>query len=63
VVVGNFSDHNPSRDYMELLGDWVLRHRTHDHLRELALEAGASADSIEVQWEPEGVNLFLHIRR
>lgn len=63
VVVGNFSDFNPSRDYMELLGDWVLQHRTRDHLRELALEAGATADSIEVQWEPEGVNLFLHIRR
>lgn len=63
VVVGNFSDFNPSRDYMELLGDWVLQHRTCDRLRELALEAGAPADSIEVQWEPEGVNLFLHIRR
>lgn len=63
VVVGNFSDQNPSRDYMELLGDWVLQHRTRDHLRELALEAGAAADSIEVNWEPEGVNLFLHIRK
>lgn len=63
VVVGNFSDFNPSRDYMELLGDWVLQHRTRDHLRELALEAGAAADSIDVQWEPEGVNLFLHVRR
>lgn len=63
VVVGNFSDFNPSRDYMELMGDWVLQHRTSDHLRELALEAGAAADSIEVMWEPEGVNLFLHVRR
>lgn len=63
VVVGNFSDFNPSRDYMELLGDWVLQHRTRDRLREMALEAGAAADSIEIQWEPEGVNLFLHIRR
>lgn len=63
VVVGNFSDFNPSRDYMELLGGWVLEHRTRDHLRELAQQAGAAADSIEVQWEPEGVNLFLHIRR
>ena len=63
VVVGNFSDFNPSRDYMELMGDWVLQHRTRDRLRELALEAGAVPDSINVQWEPEGVNLFLHIRR
>jgi hypothetical protein len=61
--VGNFSDFNPSRDYMELLGDWVLQHRTRDRLRELALEAGAAEDAIDVQWEPEGVNLFLHVRR
>lgn len=63
VVVGNFSDFNPSRDYMELLGDWVLQHRTRDHLRELALAAGAESDAIDIQWEPEGVNLFLHVRR
>lgn len=62
VVVGNFSDFNPSRDYMELFGDWVLKHRTREHLWELALRAGAHADAIEVNWEPEGVNLFLHIR-
>jgi ubiquinone biosynthesis monooxygenase Coq7 len=36
---------------------------TRDRLRELALEAGAAPDSINVEWEPEGVNLFLHIRR
>lgn len=63
VVVGNFSDFNPSRDYMELMGDWVLQHRTRDRLRELAMEAGAAPDAINVAWEPEGVNLFLHIRR
>ena len=63
VVVGNFSDFNPSRDYMELLGDWVLNHRTARTLTELAREAGAAPENITVQWEPEGVNLFLHVRR
>lgn len=63
VVVGNFSVHNPSRDYMELLGDWVLNHRTEKDLVELAREAGADRGAIFVEWEPEGVNLFLHIRR
>ncbi|MBL9129679.1 MAG: class I SAM-dependent methyltransferase [Verrucomicrobiaceae bacterium] len=63
VVVGNFSPLNPSRDYMELLGDWTLQHRTEKMLVELAREAGAGAGSITVAWEPEGVNLFLHVRR
>lgn len=63
VVVGNFSTFNPSRDYMELLGDWALYHRTEKQLVELAREAGAEPEAISVQWEPEGVNLFLHIRR
>jgi len=29
LVIGNFNeDHNPSRTYMELFGDWYLNHRT-----------------------------------
>ena len=63
LVIGNFSDFNPSRDYMELLGDWALIHRAEKQLVELAREAGAPAGSIRVQWEPEGVNASLHIRR
>jgi extracellular factor (EF) 3-hydroxypalmitic acid methyl ester biosynthesis protein len=63
VVAGNFSPLNSSRAYMELLGDWVLHHRTEKELRQLALEAGAEPSKIEVRWEPEGVNLFLHVRR
>lgn len=63
VVIGNFSDFNPSRDYMELLGHWNLHHRSRETLISLALEAGAKADQIEIFWEPEGVNYFLHIRR
>lgn len=63
VVVGNFSPFNPSRDYMELLGDWVLTHRVEKQLVELAREAGAAPGAISVHWEPTGVNLFLHLRR
>jgi hypothetical protein len=48
---------------MELLGDWVLTHRVEKQLVELAREAGAAPGAISVQWEPAGVNLFLHIRR
>lgn len=62
VVVGNFSDFNPSRDYMELLGHWQLIHRSRETLITLAARAGASPDQVQVHWEPEGVNYFLHIR-
>lgn len=63
VVVGNFSEFNASRDYMELLGDWYLEHRSEERLRGLAERAGAAARQTEVLWEPEGVNLFLHVRQ
>jgi SAM-dependent methyltransferase len=61
VVVGNFSEFNASRDYMELMGDWYLEHRSEARLRELAMKAGAAAEKVEVRWEPEGVNLFVHV--
>lgn len=63
VVIGNFGSYNPSRDCMELLGDWVLEHRSPEHLRELALEAGASEGDISIGREPACVNLFLHVRK
>lgn len=62
VVVGNFSEFNASRDYMELMGDWYLEHRSNECLMSLAERAGANPRLTEVLWEPEGVNLFLHVR-
>lgn len=63
VVIGNFGPFNPSRHYMELLGDWILEHRSPEHLRELALDAGAAEQDISVGREPACVNLFLHVRK
>lgn len=62
VVVGNFSEFNPSRDYMEIFGDWHLQHRSAEHLTALARQAGAAPAQCTVSWEPEGVNLFLEIQ-
>ncbi len=62
LVIGNFSNLNPSRAYMELIGEWVLHHRSSDQLSALAAEAGVLPENISVGQEPEGVNLFLHIR-
>jgi diguanylate cyclase (GGDEF)-like protein/PAS domain S-box-containing protein len=60
VVIGNFSTLNPSRDYMEF-GEWFLFHRDVIELTELARKAGADSDSIAIESEPTGVNLFLKI--
>jgi len=63
IIVGNFNeDHNPSRLYMELFGDWYLFHRSEEQLIELAKKAGFDDKQISVGREPENVNLFLHIR-
>jgi SAM-dependent methyltransferase len=61
IAIGNFSDANPSRPYMELLGDWHLHHRSAGQLEELALQAGFTAEQITIGEEPLGVNLFLHL--
>lgn len=62
VAIGNFSENNPSRDYMEF-GGWFLHHRTEDQLFELARSCGVPADNIAIEKEPEGVNLFLRIKK
>ncbi|TDH28591.1 class I SAM-dependent methyltransferase [Segetibacter sp. 3557_3] len=62
VIIGNFSNENPSRNYMELVGDWYLQHRSKEQLVELAIKAGANKEQIHVGQELEGVNLFLHVQ-
>jgi extracellular factor (EF) 3-hydroxypalmitic acid methyl ester biosynthesis protein len=63
IVVGNFNHkHNPTREYMELFGDWYLHHRTAGQLIDLALEAGFNTNQLSVDNEQEKVNLFLHIK-
>jgi len=62
VIIGNFSLENPSRNYMEIIGDWYLRHRSEEELVQLALNAGAEQKNIRVGKEAEAVNLFLHVQ-
>jgi hypothetical protein len=62
LVIGNFSKNNPSRYWMEAVGDWKLHHRTESELRALAHAAGVDDQRLSIGAEPEGVNLFLHIR-
>ena len=63
IIIGNFNDeHNPSRDYMEIFGEWYLYHRTEEQLLELARKGGFTDNQISVGKEVENVNLFLHIK-
>jgi len=63
LVIGNFSELNPSRAYMEVVGDWHLQYRNEDQLRELAVRAGIPGSAVRVGLEPHGINLFLHARK
>ncbi len=62
IVIGNFSDRNPSRPYMELVCGWELHHRSAADLIRLAEQCGVASNRITIGREPEGVNLFLHVR-
>lgn len=63
LVVGNFAPTNPTREYMELIGDWHLYYRDADDLKGLAESCGVDPKDIRIGREPENVNLFLHVKR
>ena len=62
LVVGNFSTQNPTQAYMEVIGDWRLKHRTPEQLVALAKACDFKETDIRIGQEPEGVNLFLHLK-
>lgn len=63
IIIGNFNDkHNPTREYMELFGNWYLHHRSNEELVALAKEAGFDESQLSVGNEEENVNLFLHCK-
>jgi hypothetical protein len=59
LLVGNFAPHNPTRAYMEWIGNWYLIYRTVGQMRELAARAGIPADRVTIGCERLGVDLFL----
>lgn len=62
MVIGNFSDNNPTRRVMEVIGQWYLLHRSSQKLTQLAINAGIAENAIYVDQEPLGINLFLRIK-
>ncbi len=56
IVIGNFSEINPSRNFMEKACEWYLHHRSEKDLINLAFDAGYSKECIKVKSEPLGIN-------
>ncbi|MRI00937.1 hypothetical protein GH721_10400 [Kriegella sp. EG-1] len=63
IILGNFNkENNPSRNYLEIMGDWHLIHRTGKQLLYLAKKAGFLNNQIRIDREALNVCLFLHIK-
>ncbi len=62
MVIGNFSNENTQRSYMEF-GGWELIHRTQNDLLRLIDAIGISRQNAFVEAEPSGVNLFLIVEK
>ncbi|NLX98740.1 MAG: hypothetical protein GXY83_21485 [Rhodopirellula sp.] len=63
LLVGNFAPHNPTRAYMEWIGNWYLRYRTADEFERMATEAGIPRGQFTIGCDRTGVNLFLTARK
>lgn len=62
LIIGNFGLYNPQRFIMEFGAEWFLIHRNEENLKDLAGDLPGSP-GISVEKEPEGINLFLNIRK
>lgn len=62
AFVFNFAD-NPTRAYMEWLGNWYLIYRTQAELAALAGAAGISSDCCSLGAEPLGIDLYLALHK
>lgn len=63
IVIGNFHPSNPSRDYMEICGDWYLIHRTEEEMLALCERAGIPLDLVSFKKETLGINIFCTIEK
>lgn len=62
-LVFNFAPWNPTRAYMEWIGNWYLIYRTRSDLAQLAKAADIPSNSIQVSAEASGVDLLLRLHK
>jgi extracellular factor (EF) 3-hydroxypalmitic acid methyl ester biosynthesis protein len=58
VVLGNFDPHSPDRPFMDHLLEWPLIYRTPEDMRRLFARSAFGEQPVEIQYEPQGINLF-----
>jgi len=63
AYVFNFAPRNPTRAYMEWIGNWYLLYRTEEELAELAAGASIPRESWKIGAEPQGIDLYLAIQK
>ena len=59
--VFQFAPHNPTRAYMEWIGNWYLTYRDADQFRRLVAAADLAAAQVRFGAEPLGVDLFVQL--
>ena len=62
LMIGNFAPHNPTRTYMEWIGNWYLNYRDATSLLRLADVVGIESSQRQVVADPLGISLFLCVR-
>jgi len=59
IVIGNFGPCSFDRAYMEVVGDWFLHYRAQQPLMDMAVAAGFPRNSISIESDETGINLFI----
>ncbi|WP_425615601.1 hypothetical protein NA78x_005526 [Anatilimnocola sp. NA78] len=63
ALIFNFAPWNPSRAFMEWIGNWYLLYRTRSDLARLAMTAEISALHFQVSAEATGIDLLLTLKK
>lgn len=63
ILVFNFSPANPTRPYMEWIGNWYLTYRTAPEMAAVAENAGIPAGDFKIAEDASGVSVYLDIRK
>ena len=62
LVVGNFSDNNPTLILQEAFSAWYLNYRSEFDLLKIASSSGLNKRDVRIEKEPLGVNLFMRVK-
>ena len=63
ALVFNFAPWNPTRTYMEWIGNWYLLYRTREDLARLAKGAGFADADFQISAEARGIDLLLRLSK